>query len=373
MSTETDTGNDERTGARERARAEVPYTLTRLGTLMAPDPADPLEAEGVLNPASTRGADGQLYLYPRLVAAGNVSRIGRARLLVESGRPVGVQRLGTVLEPERGWEHGTGHGGTEDPRITHIPALGVHVMSYVAFGPLGPVPALAVSPDGASWRRLGPIRFAYDDALDTDLSLFPNKDVVLFPEPVPGPDGRPSFAMLHRPMWELTFARPEEKPPLPAGLLEHRPSIWVSYVPADAALADIRALTRPCGHRMVAGPQYAWEALKIGAGTPPIRVPEGWLMLHHGVSGQISGSAFTPQTDVNYAAGAMLLDPDDVSRVIARTAEPLLSPETADETAGTVPNVVFPTALEEIDGTRYVFYGMADNRIGVAELRSCGN
>lgn len=351
----------------------VPYTLTRIGTLMTPDPADPREAEGVLNPASTRGADGELYLYPRLVAAGNVSRIGRARVRIESGRPVGVQRLGTVLEPERGWEHGTGHGGTEDPRITHIPALGAHVMSYVAFGPLGPVPALAVSADGADWRRLGPIRFGYDDALDTDLSLFPNKDVVFFPEPVPGPGGRASFALLHRPMWELGFARPGEEPPLPAGLDEHRPSIWVSYVPVDAALADISALTRPADHRMVAGPQYAWEAVKIGAGPPPIRVPEGWLLLHHGVSGEISGSAFTPQTGVNYAAGAMLLDPADVSRVLARTAEPLLTPETVDETAGTVPNVVFPTAIEEIEGTRFVFYGMADNRIGLAELGTCAH
>lgn len=350
-----------------------PYALTRLGTLMQPDPADPLEAEGVLNPASARGADGELYLYPRLVATGNVSRVGRARVRIEAGRPVGVERLGTVLGPERGWEHGTAHGGTEDPRITHIPLLGVHVMSYVAFGPLGPVPALAVSADGVEWRRLGPIRFGYDDELGTDLSLFPNKDVVLFPEPVPGPDGRISFAMLHRPMWELTFARPGEEPPLPAGLLDHRPSIWVSYVPAEAALADIRALARPSGHRVVAAPEFAWEALKIGAGTPPIRVPEGWLVLHHGVSGEIKGSTFTPQTNVNYAAGAMILDPADVSRVIARTAEPLMCPETADETAGTVPNVVFPTAVEEIDGARYVFYGMADARIGVAELHACND
>jgi predicted GH43/DUF377 family glycosyl hydrolase len=30
--------------------------------------------------------------------------------------------------------------------------------------------------------------------------------------------------------------------------------------------------------------------------------------------------------------------------------------------------VVFPTAIEEIDGRRFVFYGMADSQIGVAEL-----
>jgi hypothetical protein len=52
----------------------IPYTLTRLGVVMAPDPEDPLEAEGVLNPASGRTPDGRLHLLPRMVAAGNVSR-----------------------------------------------------------------------------------------------------------------------------------------------------------------------------------------------------------------------------------------------------------------------------------------------------------
>ena len=62
-------------------------------------------------------------------------------------------------------------------------------------------------------------------------------------------------------------------------------------------------------------------------------------------------SAFEQQRNVNYAAGAMLLDADDPSRVIARTAEPLLAPETEEERSGIVPNVVFPTAIERIDGT----------------------
>ena len=50
--------------------------------------------------------------------------------------------------------------------------------------------------------------------------------------------------------------------------------------------------------------------------------------------------------------------------------EPLLAPERPDELVGTVGNVVFPTAIEPaVDGTRlYVFYGMADDRIGVARL-----
>ena len=64
----------------------------------------------------------------------------------------------------------------------------------------------------------------------------------------------------------------------------------------------------------------------------------------------------------------MLLDPDDPSRVIARTDMPILAPETSDEREGVVSNVVFPTAIETVGGVRYVFYGMADAKIGVARL-----
>ena len=52
----------------------IPYRLSRLGTVMTPDPDDPFEAEGVLNPAAGYTPDGRLHLLPRLVAAGNVSR-----------------------------------------------------------------------------------------------------------------------------------------------------------------------------------------------------------------------------------------------------------------------------------------------------------
>jgi len=345
-----------------------PYTLTRLGVLMIPEPGNDLEAEGVLNPASGYGPDGRLYLLPRLVAAGNVSRVGLAVVELADGVPAGVTRRGVVLAPDEGWERGKNNAGVEDPRVTWIPRLGVHVMTYVAYGPLGPKLALAVSEDLTAWRRLGPVHFGYQPDLDTDLNLFPNKDAVFFPEPVPGPDGEPAYAMLHRPMWDLGWFREGEGVHLPAGVTDDRPGIWVSYIPAADVERDLDALVRQGNHRLVALSEYEFEALKIGAGPAPIRVEEGWLLLHHGVTGAIDDPWEPQQQRVSYAAGAMILDPADVSRVLDRSSEPMLSAETADEKAGTVPNVVFPTAIEEIDGIRYVFYGMADTKIGVARL-----
>ena len=133
------------------------FQLQRLGLVMEPEPGNPLEVEGVLNPAAVRGPDGQLYLFPRLVARGNYSRIGIARVRFnEAGDPAGVERLGIALEPEADYERRPdGGGGCEDPRITFVEPLQRYVMTYTAFSPEGPRIALAISEDLFHWQRLG--------------------------------------------------------------------------------------------------------------------------------------------------------------------------------------------------------------------------
>jgi predicted GH43/DUF377 family glycosyl hydrolase len=346
---------------------DVPYRLTRRGVLMSPEPGAAFEVEGVLNPGSGRSADGRLWLLPRMVAAGNVSRIGLAEVMVHDGQPTGVLRDRVVLAPDAAFEHAHHHGGVEDPRVTWIGSLGVHVMAYVAFGPLGPRPAVAASRDLREWRRLGPVHFDYQPDLNIDLNLFTNKDVVYFPDPVPGPDGQPAYAMLHRPTWDLGLILGGSDIYLPDGIEDPRPGIWISYISLDDAQRDLAALTRVRSHRLVALPQYPYEALKIGAGPPPRRVGEGWLLIHHGVSGTLA-QGWAPQQHAVYSAGAMLLDPADPASVLARTATPLLEPQTDHERNGPVPNVVFPTAIEDIDGKPFVFYGSADSTIAVASL-----
>src|ERR1700694_693797 len=120
------------------------FQLQRLGMLMEPEPGNPHEIEGVLNPAAARGPDGELYLFPRLVARGNYSRIGIARVLFnKAGDPAGVERLGFALEPEVEYElRPNGGGGCEDPRITFVEPLQRYIMTYAAFSANGPRIAL---------------------------------------------------------------------------------------------------------------------------------------------------------------------------------------------------------------------------------------
>ena len=184
------------------------FKLQRLGLVMEPEPGNPQEVEGVLNPAAVRGPDGQLYLFPRLVAQGNYSRIGIARVRFnEAGDPAGVERLGIALEPEADYERRPdGSGGCEDPRITFVEPLQRYVMTYTALSPQGPRIALAVSEDLFHWKRLGLATFAPYHGID--FVHVDDKDASLFPVAIPNHAGKMQMAMLHRPLFPGT--RPEE-------------------------------------------------------------------------------------------------------------------------------------------------------------------
>jgi predicted GH43/DUF377 family glycosyl hydrolase len=326
---------------------------------MEPDPAAPEEKEGVLNPAAVRGPDGQLYLLPRVVGAGNFSRVGLARVIFnQRDEPCGVQRMGVVLQPEAPYELNPAGGGVEDPRVTYVAARGLYVMTYTGYGPSGPRIAAAISRDLVHWHRTGLIQF--EPLHGVDLAQHDDKDALLFPEPVPAPDGRLALALIHRP----DFRDVQGTTDLLPTVLSTHPSMWISYAPLEEIVA--RKHIRFGQHHLLIAPEAEWEQLKVGGGAPPVRVPGGWLVLYHGVSGHIV-KGMDQQREVHYSAGVLLLDADDPRCVLYRTDESILTPDILEERVGLVPNVVFPTGVDlHPNGTLDVYYGMADSRIGVA-------
>ena len=347
------------------------FKLQSLGLVMEPEPGNPLEAEGVLNPAAVRGPDGQLYLFPRLVARGNHSRIGIARVQFnEAGDPAGVERLGIALEPEADYERRRdGTGGCEDPRITFVEPLNLYVMTYTAHSPNGPRIALAISDDLFRWRRLGLATFQpYEDI---EFAGVDNKDASVFPVAILDPTGQPSMAILHRPLFPGT--RPEETAALPAHRLVDlgHESIWISYCSMAMSSCEPLHLCHYGSHDRLASPVAPWEQLKIGGGTPPVLTRLGWLTIYHGVS-EVSASPGSAR-ELRYSAGVLVLSEIFPHIIRYRSREPVLAPELPLERQGIVANVVFPTGIDRRDdlGTpdRFdVYYGMADNRIGVARL-----
>lgn len=161
------------------------------------------------------------------------------------------------------------------------------------------------------------------------LSTPSNRNAVLFPEKIKG-----LYARLERPQDINGAGR-----------------MWISFSP-DLEFWG-RATPLPL-------PMTNWQLRKNGAGTVPLRTRAGWLEIYH-------GTCMTASTE-NYYLGAVLLDLDDPSKIVAAPRDMILAAETPYECVGQVPNVVFTGgAVEMPDGRMLVYYGGADTCMCVAE------
>ncbi|HEY3338065.1 MAG TPA: hypothetical protein VGK18_06150 [Propionicimonas sp.] len=104
----------------------------------------------------------------------------------------------------------------------------------------------------------------------------------------------------------------------------------------------------------VEGPSSPWQILQVGNASPPLETRHGWLVVTHGV-----GLMRT------YSLGAILLDLEDPTRVLAKLERPLLPPQVH---GGYVPNVVFSCGAIIQGGRLFIPYGIGDSQISVASL-----
>jgi beta-1,2-mannobiose phosphorylase / 1,2-beta-oligomannan phosphorylase len=349
------------------ALEQLEARVERLGTVAQPD-GSPAEIGGVLNPAVARTPSNELLLYPRCVAKGNVSRIGTMHVARE-GERFDVERLGFALEPQAPYElRSRGGYGCEDARVTFVPVLGAYVMPYTAFGPDGPRIAIAVSTDARTWERLGLVQFAGSGNVPGD-----DKDAAFFPEPVTSPSGRKSLAFYHRPMLHLSSVDGRAAIPMIERMpFEDRESIRIAYVPLRAVLEDRRNLCKVAESCQVLCPDEQWGSIKIGAGTPPVRIAleqtQGWMSIFHGVDAM--GGSRKPH--LRYSAGIVIHDLKRPDEILYRSPKPIMTPEADEELKGVVDNVVFPTGIDprpDLGERVYdVYYGMADYAIGAARV-----
>ena len=268
--------------------------------VLQPNPAHPWEALNVFN-AAVVPHNGLFHMLYRAQGGDYVSHIGYA------ASPDGLTwwRMDRpVLSPASSEEA----RGVEDPRVSRLGDS--WYMVYTAYSSQGIRVALAATENFLTWQRMGIILPGED-----------NKDAGLFPEKVGG-----RYCLLHR--------RP--------------PAIWLAY--SDDLLHWEN-------HRVVMHPlPGTWESARIGIAGPPIRTPQGWLLVYHGVD-----------TANVYRLGVALLDLDDPTVVRCRQAEPILEPQEAWELKGDVPNVVFSdAALLREDGALWIYYGGADRCMGLA-------
>lgn len=282
------------------------------------------ESKYVLNAGAIR-LDGKVYLVYRAFGDDEVSRLGLA--ISRDGFRF-TQRLDKpIFEPANSNET----KGCEDPRLV---LMGGRIfMTYTAYD--GTVAQIAL----ASITKEDFVNFQWDRWERHGL-VFPgytDKDAAMFPAQFNG-----KFAMLHR----------------------VDPHIWITF-------SDHLSCPWPRQeHKILAGATAGmmWDGLKIGAGAQPIRTRYGWLLITHGVD----------YARV-YRLGVMLLDLHDPTKLIYRSPNFILEPETASEVGKEgecwVRNVVFTCGALPLYDTReelgaedelIVYYGASDTVISVA-------
>jgi 4-O-beta-D-mannosyl-D-glucose phosphorylase len=100
------------------------------------------------------------------------------------------------------------------------------------------------------------------------------------------------------------------------------------------------------------------KEVKNGEGPHPIKTPQGWLHLAHGVRGCAAG--------LRYVLYLYMTALDDPSRLIASPAGAFMVPE-GEERIGDVSNVLFTNGwIKDDDGTVYIYYASSDTRMHVA-------
>ena len=100
------------------------------------------------------------------------------------------------------------------------------------------------------------------------------------------------------------------------------------------------------------------KEVKNGEGPHPIKTPQGWLHLAHGVRGCASG--------LRYVLYLYMTALDDPSRVIAQPGGFFMVPE-GEEYIGDVMNVLFANGwICDPDGKVFIYYASSDTRMHVA-------
>jgi len=292
--------------------------------ILKPRKEHPWESKGVFNAAAVY-ENGRVYIVYRAFSNDNTSTFGLA--ISKDGFNIDQRLSEPIYKPRENFEMKAKPGawsGCEDPRITKIGDR--FYMCYTAY-------------DGVHPTRVALTSIKVKDFLSFKWGKWV-KPVLISP---PGIDSKNAcilsqkingkYAIFHR----------------------FHPCIWIDFV-EDLDFKDDHWIKGSCWFMPRTN---SWDSRKIGIGGPPIKTKEGWLLIYHGVSSQ----------DRKYRLGAMLLDLKNPTHLLSRLDFPILEPQESYEIQGFISNVVFSCGAVVIKGRLFIYYGAADETLGVATIK----
>ena len=300
------------------------------------------EEYATFNPAAVV-KNGKVYLLYRAEDATGETKIGHhtSRLgLAESRDGLRfTRRSEPVLYPDKDaqakyeWP-----GGVEDPRIVETDD-GTYVLTYTQWNRDIPRLAIATSKDLLRWTKHGP---AFEDGEYRNIE---SKSGAI----VSRVEGNRLIATKVNGKYWMYFNVPD--------ILIATSDNLIDWTPLEDTNGKLVKVLSP-------RPGY-FDSWLVEAGPPAIITEDGILVMYNAGNSEKYGDPALPHR--TYTGGQALYDLRNPLKLIARTNEPFIRPtEEYERTGQYVEGTTFVEGLIPFNGRWYLYYGMADSRVGVA-------
>jgi len=307
----------------------IALTRTEQNPIIAPRPENGWEAWQTFNPGAILVNDKVHFLY-RGIGHDGISRFGYAvsndgfTIYDRLSYPVYTHETKKRVFNIYSYCSGGSWGGAEDPRLVRVGDEDTIYVTYTACVGGLRVGLTSIQVDdfiNGRWKWRPPVCISPPGQV--------HKNWLIFPEKING-----RYAILHAITPEI--------------LVEYFDSLdfdGETYICHSVDPAQIPPRKGNC-----------WDKKLRGAGAPPIKTTEGWLVFYHAMDTDWS----------KYKVGAMLLNLNDPTKILCRAQEPVLEPKEDYENSGFKPGIVYVSGAVVKNGTLLVYYGCSDSYISVA-------
>jgi predicted GH43/DUF377 family glycosyl hydrolase len=322
-------------------------TPNRAPTFLSPmnDSIVRWEEYATFNPAAVV-RDGKVYLLYRAEDATGEEKIGHhtSRLgLAESRDGLRfTRRTEPVLYPDKDaqakyeWT-----GGVEDPRVVESED-GTYVLTYTQWNRDIPRLAVATSKNLVRWTKHGP---AFARTQDGKYRNLESKSGAI----VSRVQGNRLIATKVNGKYWMYFNVPD--------ILIATSDNLIDWTPLEDTNGKLVKVLSP-------RPGY-FDSWLVEGGPPAIITEHGILVMYNAGNSEQYGDPSIPHR--TYTAGQALYDLKNPLKLIARTSVPFIRPtEDYERTGQYVEGTTFVEGLVPFNGRWYLYYGMADSRVGVA-------
>jgi predicted GH43/DUF377 family glycosyl hydrolase len=232
-------------------------------------------------------------------------------------------------------------GGVEDPRLVQAED-GSYVLTYTQWNREVPKLAVATSRDLVTWTKHGP---AFVAAASGKYLTRETKSGAILTRRV---GDRLVATRVNGKYW-MYFNVPDIHIATSDDLIH-----WTPLADADGNLLKV----------LSPRPGY-FDSWLVEAGPPAVLTPRGIVVLYNaGNSAEFGAPGIPART---YTAGQALFDPKNPIKLLDRADAPFIRPtESYERTGQYAQGTTFVEALVPFRGKWFLYYGMADSRVGVA-------